>query len=205
MYIDKSIKILYKSKYIKGDNSMKNIMLTSNSFANKNIGELFIKMVNKDPSQIKLVFVPTAANIIEAIEFLHLTANAILELGISSDNIFIYDLHYKMEYDELIKYDAIHFCGGDPAYLLKRINETGFNEPLNEYVNNGGVYVGVSAGSIITANNLQNNLGYLNCELDVHGNEGIDIGKFEQSQYSKIHLPDNRAIIIKDNECEVIE
>ena len=105
----------------------------------------------------------------------------------------------------LIKYDAIYFCGGDTSYLLKRINETGFNEILKNYIKNGGIYIGVSAGSIIMANNLQDNLGYLNCKLDVHGNEGIKIGKFDPKDYSYIKLPDNKAIIIKNNEYEVIE
>ena len=184
---------------------MKKIILTSNSFANKNIGEFFIKMINKEPSQIKLVFVPTAANNIESIEFLPLQAQALLDLGISSDNIFVYDLHYRLEYKELIKYDAIYFCGGDPSYLLKRINETVFNIPLNEYINNGGIYVGVSAGSMVVANNLPNNLGYLSSNLDVHGNEGINAGKFDPKENPDILLPDNRAIIIRDNEYEVIE
>ena len=184
---------------------MENIILTANGFENKNIGKMFLKMVNKDPSQLKVVFVPTAAIFASAIEVLPGCLYGLLDLNISAENIMVYDLHYKMEYNELIKYDAIFFCGGDPSYLLKRINETGFNEILKEYIKNGGIHIGVSAGSIIMANNLENNLGYLNCKLDVHGNEGIKNGKFKPEEYPYIKLPDNKAIIIGNNEYEVIE
>ena len=44
-----------------------------------------------------------------------------------------------MEYEELSEYDTIYFCGGNSAYLIKRINETGFKTPLKKFVDNGGV------------------------------------------------------------------
>jgi len=184
---------------------MKKIILTANGLGKKNIRKMFLEFVNKEPDNIKAIFVPTAAVFAEAIEVLPKCIHDLLDLGIHDENIFVYDLHYKMEYEELSKYDAIYFCGGRTEYLLKRINETEFNTPLKKYVNNGGVYVGVSAGSIIFANNLPENLGYLDCKLDVHGNEGINTGNFEPKNYPHIKLPDNRAIIIKDNNYEVIE
>ncbi len=184
---------------------MKKIILTANGFDNKNIGKKFIEFVNKEPAEIKVVFVPTAAISADAIEVLPGCLHDLLDLDIPANNILVYDLHYNMESEELCKYDAIYFCGGDTSYLLKRINETGFRNSLKNFVNNGGVYVGVSAGSCISANNLSENLGYLNCELSVHGKDGIDIGKFEPAQYPHIKLPDNRAIIIQENNYEVIE
>jgi peptidase E len=184
---------------------MQKIILTANGLENNNIGKKFIQLVNKEPSEIKAVFVPTAANNADAIEVLPKCMHDLLDLGIPADNIFVYDLHYKMEYDELIKYDVIYFCGGSTSYLLKRINETGFKPSLKKFVDNGGIYIGVSAGSIIVANNLPENLEYLNCKLDVHGKEGIGAGEFDPKNYSNIKLPDYRAIIIQDNKYEVIE
>ena len=157
---------------------MKKIILTANGLENKNIGKIFLNLVNKKPENIRAVFVPTAANDAEAIEVLPKCMHDLLDLGIPNENIFVYDLHYKMEYEELSSYDVIYFCGGSPQYLLKRINDTGFNTSIKHFVNNGGVYIGVSAGSVIVANNLPENLGYLNCNLDVHGKDGINIGKF---------------------------
>ena len=184
---------------------MKKMILTANGLTNKNIGKIFLDFVNKDPKDIKAIFVPTAAIFAGAIEVLPGCLHDLLDLGIPDKNIFVYDLHYKMETEELVKYDTIYFCGGSPEYLLKRVNESGFKTPLKNYIDNGGIYIGVSAGSIITANDLPENLGYLNCKLSVHGNEGISVGKFDPKPYSQIHLPDNRAIIIQGNNYEVIE
>ena len=103
---------------------MENIILTANGFENKNIGKIFLEMLKKEPSQIKVVFVPTAAINSDAIEVLPKCLHDLLDLNISKENIM--------------------------------------------------------------ANNLQDNLGYLNCKLDAHGNEGIKIGKFDPKDYSYI-------------------
>ncbi|MDR2600033.1 MAG: Type 1 glutamine amidotransferase-like domain-containing protein [Oscillospiraceae bacterium] len=184
---------------------MKNILLTANGFENRNIGKKFMEILDKKPSQIKVIFVPTAAINPGAIEVLPKCMHDLLDLGIPADNIKVYDLHYKMEYNELIDYDAIYFCGGNTEYLLKRINETGFKTPLIEFIENGGVYIGVSAGSIISAKNYPDNLGYLNCKLDVHGKEGINTGKFQPNDYTHIQLPDLKAILIQGNNYEIID
>jgi peptidase E len=184
---------------------MKKIILTANGFENRNIWKIFLKLINKEPEKIKAIFVPTAANNSDAIEVLPKCMHDLLDLNIPSNNIVVYDLHNKMEYEELCKFDTIYFCGGSSQYLLKRINDTGFNESLKKFVDNGGIYIGVSAGSVICANNLPENLGYIKCKLDVHGKEGIKIGKFDPNEISNIKLPDYRAIIIQDNMYEVIE
>ena len=183
---------------------MKKIILTANGLENKNIGKIFLNFANKNPENIKAVFVPTAANYAGAIEVLPKCLHDLLDLGILDKNINVYDLHYKMEYEELSTYDTIYFCGGSSQYLLDRINKTGFNTSINRFVDNGGIYIGVSAGSIVTANNLPENLGYLNCKLSVHGNDGIDTGQFNPKDYPEIKLPDYRAIIITENNYEVI-
>jgi peptidase E len=184
---------------------MKRIILTANGLENRNIGEKFLEMANKNPDEIKAVFVPTAANDADAIEVLPKCMHDLLDLGILSKNITVYDLHYNMPYEDLCKFDVIYFCGGSPQYLLKRINETGFAKSLSKFVDNGGIYIGVSAGSIVAANNLSDNLGYLNCTLGVHGKEGIGVGIFDLLEHSHIVLPDYRAIIIQENTLEVIE
>ena len=184
---------------------MKKIILTANGFDNKNIGKTFLTFADKRAENIKVVFVPTAANNADAIEVLPGCMHDLLDLGIPGKNIYVYDLHYKMEHNEFSEFDAIYFCGGSSQYLLQRINDTGFNASLKQFVENGGIYIGVSAGSIVAANNLPENLGYIDCKLHVHGNEGIDTGIFNPKDYSEIRIPDYRAIIITGDNYEVIE
>ena len=89
-----------------------------------------------------------------------------------NENITVYDLHRGMEIGELMGYDVVYLCGGQTRYLLQRINETGFDHSLKEYIRRDGVVLGVSAGSIIFANNIPGNLGLIDTKLDVHCAEG---------------------------------
>jgi cyanophycinase-like exopeptidase len=131
--------------------------------------------------------------------------NDLLNTGVPAENIAVFDLHCGLAYEELRKYDAVYFCGGDPSYLLDRINDTQFSIPLKQFVDNGGVYVGVSAGSCIAANNLPDNLGFINCTLSVHVPEGSKAGAVDTSQCPRIALTNNQAILIRDDECLIVE
>ena len=65
------------------------------------------------------------------------------------ENIRVFDLHTGMEAAKLQQYDVVYLCGGNTQYLLKRINDTKFNRSLMEYIDKGGLVIGVSrAGKI---------------------------------------------------------
>ena len=193
-------------KEVKGtDVSQRKILLTSAGFNTPKIGKLFLELVSKQPEDIKALFVPTAAINAPSIAVLHKCMNDLLNLGIPASNIRVFDLHQTLTINELSAFDAIYFTGGSPQYLLNRINETGFNKPLNEFVNNGGVYVGVSAGSMIAAGNMPNNLGYLNSTIEVHRQTGAPTGIFDNQSQTHFDLTDMQAILIRGNVYEIIE
>jgi len=184
---------------------MRKILLTSSGFENKRIMHLFHNLFDKSPSKLKALFIPTAANDSDAIAVLPKCMGDLLDAGIPDENITVFDLHCNMPFEDLCKYDLVYFTGGSPHYLLQRINDTGFNISLKQFVENGGVYVGVSAGSWIATNNLPNNLGYINCTLDVHMQIGTKSGSIDTSQNPHINLTDSKALLILGNECKVIE
>jgi len=183
---------------------MRKILLTSAGFETKCILELFKSLFQVEPLDIKALFVPTAAVFPEAISVLPKCMDDLLKAGILSENIHVFDLHRNMEYSELCQYGVIYFTGGDTQYLLNRINDTGFNTPLSKFVDNGGVYVGVSAGSMIATNNLPNSLKLINCTLSVHAQSGTKPGIIDVSQNPHIDLKDNNAILIVGDRCEVV-
>lgn len=80
--------------------------------------------------------------------------------------------------------------------MLRRINEQGFDKKLKRFIHGGGVVVGVSAGSIIFANNLPDNLGLLHCSLDVHCSDGTceKAGRYLQLRKEGIKLGNEQAI-----------
>ena len=103
-----------------------------------------------------------------------------------------------MELAELQKYDVVYLCGGNTAYLLERINVTGFNATLMEYIRANGMVIGVSAGSILFCNNLADNLGLLNTKLDVHCPDGETRGKVEYPIKDNVRLTNTCALVIRE-------
>lgn len=182
------------------------ILLTSAGLETEEIKNYFVDMANKDMSLVQALFIPTAAINAEAIEVLPKCMNDLLKCGIPGKNIRVYDLHDGMDINELQQYDLVYLCGGDTYYLLERINETGFNKTLMEYIQADGLVIGVSAGSLIFSNNLCHNLGLLDTKLDVHCKEGEKRGKVAYPLKDNVRLTNTCALVVREfpNGLEII-
>ncbi len=165
-----------------------------------------MKLIGKEMSEVKALFIPTAAIDAEAIEVLPKCMNDLLKCGIQNRNIKVFDLHTGMETDELRRYDVVYLCGGNTTYLLERVNATGFNTTLMEYIRTNGMVIGVSAGSLIFSNNLVGNLGLINTRLDVHCPDGEKRGKVGYPLKDNIRLTNTCALLIREfpDELEII-
>lgn len=184
-----------------------NVILTSCGLDTQRIADAFTEMLPKPPSEIKAMFIPTAAIFPDAIDVLPKCLNDLRSCGIKDENISVYDLHN--EFGQPIKdiYDVVYLCGGDTKYLLKRINEQGFNQKLLDFISSGGIVVGVSAGSIIFANNLPDNLGLLKCSLGVHCKEDncAKTGVYPKDWQEKINLSNRQAILFQGDSIVIIQ
>ncbi len=174
------------------------VLLTSAGLETEEIKEYFMHIVGKEMSLVKALFIPTAAIDADAIEVLPKCMNDLLKCGILNKNIKVYDLHAGMEIQELQRYDVIYLCGGDTHYLLERINDTGFNRSLMEYIHGNGLVIGVSAGSLIFSNNLCGNLGLIDTKLDVHCESGEKRGKLAYPVKENVRLTNTCALVIRD-------
>ena len=172
------------------------VLLTSAGLETEEIKEYFVKMLGKDVSAVKALFIPTAATV--GIEVLPKCMNDLLKCGIQNKNIKVFDLHIGMEIAELHKYDVVYLCGGDTTYLLERVNANGFNETLMEYIKGNGMVIGVSAGSLLFSNNLVGNLGLINTRLDVHCPDGEVRGKVEYPLKDNVRLTNTCALAIRE-------
>jgi len=186
------------------DHSSRKILLTSAGFETKTIGDTFLKLAGKEPVEINALFIPTAAIFPDAITVLPKCMDDLLSIGIPASNIKIFDLHRSMTFEELTAFDVVYFTGGSSQYLLDRINDTGFNKPLNDFVDKGGVYIGVSAGSIVAAGNFPGNLGYLKASLCVHTETGTASGVFDNNAVSQIDLTNEQAVLICGDVYDII-
>ena len=176
------------------------VLLTSAGFENKRIEETFLALTGKEPEDIKAVFIPAAAIDPDAIEVLPKCLHDLLDCGIPKDNIRVYDLHADMSREELMGYDAVYVCGGNTEYLLERINEKGFRNTLLFFIKQGGVYVGVSAGSLAAAGNLKGSLGILECPVRVHCEKGMEAGPADVENCGEIQIDNRQAILVSDSQ-----
>lgn len=174
------------------------VLLTSAGLETEEIKDYFVDMIGKDMSLVKALFIPTAAIDADAIDVLPKCMNDLLKCGIQNKNIKVFDLHIGMDFDELCQYDVVYLCGGSTAYLLDRINSTGFNITLMDYIKDNGLVIGVSAGSLIFSNNLSGNLGLINTKLDVHCAEGEKRGKVEFPLKDNMRLTNTCALAVRD-------
>lgn len=184
-----------------------NVILTSCGLETKVIQSAFVNLLKKAPSEVKAMFIPTAAISPDAIEVLPKCLEDLLKCGIQRENIFVYDLHDAIAEDLSDVYDVIYLCGGDPSYLLRRINEQGFNQKINAFIDQGGIVIGVSAGSIVFADNMPENLGLLSCALDVHCSDDAceKAGRYKRDRRERIKLGNKQAILFEENEIVIID
>ncbi len=115
--------------------------------------EEFLKLLNKKPEETRICFIPTASfdHHPEGDAFyVKKDRERLIELGFK----MIIEIDLRKENEESLKekiknFDVIFVTGGSTFYLMKYIRESGFDRLLKPFLNKGGIYLGVSAGSYI--------------------------------------------------------
>jgi len=125
---------------------MKTLLLTS---AGMNVKEEILKILPKPANKIKLAHIITASKVEKDTSYLEKDKQKMIDVGFQVEDI---DIEGKNE-GELRKLlsdkDIIYVQGGNTFYLLKFVKESGFDKIVKELVENGIIYIGVSAGSYI--------------------------------------------------------
>ncbi|OFY37448.1 MAG: hypothetical protein A2Z69_03375 [Bacteroidetes bacterium RBG_13_44_24] len=125
---------------------MRKLLLSSDSGF---IFETGFKLLFDDISGIKLAYITTASKGAKNMNYIEIHKKKLSESGINFEEI---DIDRKNE-DELRKLlkdkNAIWVEGGNTFYLLKAVQESGFNRVIKEQIEKGVIYIGSSAGSYI--------------------------------------------------------
>jgi len=182
---------------------LKKLILTSAGFDNRKIGDKFIELIEKKPNMIKVLFIPTAAVTESQKDIIPLCKNELIDIGVHETHITSYDFEQPMTLDEMLVFDAIYVCGGSTKFLLKKMNN-GYL-PLENYLNQGGVYLGVSAGSIAMTTTHENGLGYIDCHFKVHQTVGTPNGILDLTEVKTIMLTDDQAIVVINQSVQVFQ
>ena len=179
----------------------------------------FFNIIGKCPEEVKILYIPTAGIGTDgAREGIAVCLYELSLMGICYGNIFIYNLElilstgYKRTYsayvtdehiasrlmtiEELKEFDAVFVSGGDSAVLCREMARTGFGCVLEQAVNEGLVYVGISAGSMYAAGNLDDGLKIIPNPIIPHwsGDKLVSL----PTDSKEIQLADGQAVYIED-------
>jgi len=202
---------------------MTKLLLTSTGLANQNIKNQFLQIIDKPVSQIKIIFVPTAARSEEELKYVNESKRGLLDLGIPKHNIKTLNLDKSVSFQEVEDFDVIYVCGGNTLYLLKKVRETGFDKVIIEFAKTDKLYFGVSAGSILVCPNIDIASPFDENDVNLTDLTGLNLTDVivsphyseeekliiedfkKKSQYKVIPLTDNQALLIMDGETKTIE
>lgn len=128
---------------------MKTLFLSSGGIRFPIIKQEFLKILYKPPKEIKLAHIITAAKVAENTDYFEKDKIALQETGFQITEI---DITGKTETElrGLLKdTDVIYVQGGNGFYLLKQIWDSGFDKVVNDLLEKGVIYFGISAGTYV--------------------------------------------------------
>ena len=207
------------------------LLLTSAGISNKSIEKAFFELAGKKAEQISLAFIPTASNV-EAGDKWWVIKDLVRlqEMKIKCiDIVDISALDKKQWQPRLEAADVLYFEGGNTYHLIEWVRKSGLEGLLPELLKTR-LYVGVSAGSMITNKNLSLRQSQILYEEDFDKKEDMNalgivdfyflphlkhdyfkkvneenVRKVAKETKEKIYaLDDNSALKIIDGNVEVI-
>ncbi|NLT10790.1 MAG: type 1 glutamine amidotransferase-like domain-containing protein [Clostridiaceae bacterium] len=102
-----------------------------------------------------VTFIPTAGNVEKVTFYIESARKIFRKLGIKIDELDIAQATPQEISEKLRGNDFIYVSGGNTFYLLQEMKRSGADKIINECVDAGRLYIGESAGSVITSPNIQ--------------------------------------------------
>ena len=112
------------------------------------------KFLNEKTESKKILFIPTATNVDEYKKYIHLTQKVFEDFGSEVENFDISVFSEETVKEKISETKIIFVSGGNTFYLLQELKKKNLISYLREKIENGLLYIGESAGSVITAPNI---------------------------------------------------
>lgn len=130
---------------------MKKMFLVS-SF--KDVASIFEKF-EENLTGKKVTFIPTASKVEKVIFYVDAGRKELEKFGMIIDELDISTASAQDINDKLVNNDYIYVTGGNTFFLLQELKRTGTDQIIIDQVNNGKLYIGESAGAMITSPNIE--------------------------------------------------
>lgn len=130
---------------------MKKLFLAS-SF--KDVDNIFANF-EKNLNGKTVTFIPTASIVEKVVFYVEAGKKSLEKLGLIVDVLEISTATPDEISAKLKKNDFIYVTGGNTFFLLQALKETGADKIIMEEVNAGKLYIGESAGAMVTSPNIE--------------------------------------------------
>jgi len=127
---------------------MKKLFLTS-SFSS--VAKLFEDFTGEPVKGKKLAFIPTASLVEKVRFYVDDDRKAFEKLGLIIEELEVSTATTEEVAQALERNDYIFISGGNTFYLMQELKKKGADKLLIEQINNGKLYIGTSAGSVIAS------------------------------------------------------
>ena len=117
--------------------------------------ELVKKFLDKNTESKKILFIPTATNVDEYKKYIHLTQKVFEDFGYEVENFDVSIFSEEIAKEKLSQAKIVFISGGNTFYLLKELKRKNLTSYLKERIENGLLYIGESAGSVIAAPDIE--------------------------------------------------
>jgi dipeptidase E len=125
------------------------IILTS---TNNTVCQHWSKKLGIYNSGKKVLFIYTAAEVYDKeADWLLADKQALVDCGFVVTDFTVTDKTYEQVEAAILQTDIICVSGGNTFYLLQQMNICNFNHALKKHIQEDLVYVGISAGSVVAA------------------------------------------------------
>jgi len=195
------------------------MFLTASGFSNPKIMERLVSEAGSIEDK-KVAIITTAAEDKEKNKYTVQAKNQFLDAGFKMVDF----IDLEGEEKDLDNYSIIYVTGGNTFKLLKFAKERDFGKTVDQLLSRGGIYIGVSAGSIIMcptidlANEVEpdpNDVGlkdlsafkFVDFDIFPHYEDNIEdeLVQYEQKHKNEVkRLRNGEAIILKDEKVDLI-